>query len=148
MYSRHCRRWSASNLAFLNNLTRRGRALVYTSQKSLKEEVSRDEEFISRNILSVRCFPPLPNESGLLSTREKLTTPTRPLPAKAVKDLTDGWPRKIDSNSPNIYTRKMYDALFRNRAYLLTHLCTSHTWLPTYAKAVLLGLAICDYQYS
>ncbi|KAL2696035.1 hypothetical protein AAEP93_003335 [Penicillium crustosum] len=42
--------------------------------------------------------------------------------------------RKIDSELPAPYTRKLYGNLPRNRAYLLTQLRTGHNWLSTYAK--------------
>lgn len=42
--------------------------------------------------------------------------------------------RKIDSELPAPYTRKLYGNLPRNRAYLLTQLRTGHKWRTTYAK--------------
>ncbi|KAJ5183270.1 hypothetical protein N7492_000886 [Penicillium capsulatum] len=42
--------------------------------------------------------------------------------------------RKVDSNLPATYTRKLYGSLPRNRAYLLMQLRSGHNWLSTYAK--------------
>lgn len=47
----------------------------------------------------------------------------------------DGHLRRIDSNLPATYTRRLYGSLPRNRAYLLTQLRTRHNLLFTYAKA-------------
>lgn len=43
--------------------------------------------------------------------------------------------RKVDGALPATYIRRLYGSLPRNRAYLLTQLCTGHNWLSTYAKA-------------
>ncbi|KAJ5513135.1 hypothetical protein N7463_002687 [Penicillium fimorum] len=43
--------------------------------------------------------------------------------------------RQIDNTLPAKYTRRLYDSLPRNRAYILTQLRTGHSWLSTYAKA-------------
>ncbi|KAJ5101079.1 hypothetical protein N7456_007131 [Penicillium angulare] len=44
--------------------------------------------------------------------------------------------RKIDSDLPARYTRKLYGNLPRNRAYLLTQLRTGHSWLSSYRKRI------------
>jgi hypothetical protein len=43
--------------------------------------------------------------------------------------------RQIDDTLPAKYTRRLYDSLPTNRAYLLMQLRTGHCWLSTYAKA-------------
>jgi hypothetical protein len=42
--------------------------------------------------------------------------------------------RQIDTMLPSPRTRRLYDTLPRNRAYLLTQLRTGHSWLATHAK--------------
>jgi ribonuclease HI len=42
--------------------------------------------------------------------------------------------RQIDAKLPSRHTRRLYDTLPRNRAYLLTQLRTGHSWLATHAK--------------
>jgi hypothetical protein len=42
--------------------------------------------------------------------------------------------RQIDSKLPSRHTRRLYDPLPRNRAYLLTQLRSGHSWLATHAK--------------
>jgi ribonuclease HI len=42
--------------------------------------------------------------------------------------------RQIDSRLPSRHTRRLYDPLPRNRAYLLTQLRSGHSWLATHAK--------------
>ena len=42
--------------------------------------------------------------------------------------------RQIDTMLPSPRTRRLYDSLPRNRAYLLTQLRTGHSWLATHAK--------------
>jgi ribonuclease HI len=42
--------------------------------------------------------------------------------------------RHIDAKLPSRHTRRLYDTLPRNRAYLLTQLRTGHSWLATHAK--------------
>jgi hypothetical protein len=40
----------------------------------------------------------------------------------------------MDRALPASRTRRLYNSLLRNRAYLLTQLRTSHLWLATYGK--------------
>src|ERR1700751_1294007 len=42
--------------------------------------------------------------------------------------------RQIDIMLPSTRTRRLYDSLPRNRAYLLMQLRTGHSWLATHAK--------------
>jgi ribonuclease HI len=42
--------------------------------------------------------------------------------------------RQIDPKLPSKHTRRLYDSLPRNRAYLLTQLRSGHSWLATHAK--------------
>jgi hypothetical protein len=42
--------------------------------------------------------------------------------------------RQIDTKLPSKHTRRLYDTLPRNRAYLLMQLRTGHSWLATHAK--------------
>jgi hypothetical protein len=42
--------------------------------------------------------------------------------------------RQIETMLPSLHTRRLYDTLPRNRAYLLTQLRTGHSWLATHAK--------------
>jgi hypothetical protein len=58
------------------------------------------------------------------------------------KEWEQGWKtsgkgrhlHRIDPNLPSVHTRRMYGSLRRNRAYLLTHLRTGHSWLATHGK--------------
>ncbi|KAI2867039.1 hypothetical protein CBS11852_11467 [Aspergillus niger] len=54
---------------------------------------------------------------------------------KEWKESRDGGHlRKIDNTLPAKYTRRLYGALPRNRAYLLTQIRSGHCWLSTYGK--------------
>jgi ribonuclease HI len=44
--------------------------------------------------------------------------------------------RRIDTKLPAIRSRRLYQSLPRNRAYLLTQLRTGHSWLATHGKAL------------
>ncbi|KAI7974041.1 hypothetical protein EIK77_009236 [Talaromyces pinophilus] len=44
--------------------------------------------------------------------------------------------RRIDGTLPAIHTRRLYQSLPRNRAYLLTQLRTGHSWLATHGKFI------------
>jgi ribonuclease HI len=44
--------------------------------------------------------------------------------------------RRIDGKLPAIHTRRLYQSLPRNRAYLLAQLRTGHSWLATHGKSL------------
>jgi ribonuclease HI len=64
--------------------------------------------------------------------------------AKIYRDWTKAWKitskgqtlRRIDTATPSIHVRKLYDQLSRSRASLLAQLRTGHSWLNSFRKKI------------